>query len=521
MVSSRFLRHLAVSCVAMLVAVALFIAVVDPFGVSPIRISIPGFNAHKPNRVDIDRQLKPYEVWWHQPKTIFLGTSRIHQGLDPAILDGTKYAPAYNASVPASEMIENAELLEDFFAHDKKIQHVFVELFFYNFTRPQRAATSRSLGNLVATGLAMNFSRDAVSAALRTISVNAAKTSKSASVEPRGHWLPPAALNTGTTFDARLYVRSIVQLHKAITAMRIEPSALAALERMVEICRRHGAELSLILAPNYPWDDYRLLSLGYWPVLEEWLETLARYPNVLSFSQYNAMLTEPPGEAMRWWYDPIHFSIDFGRLMLRAFLGEKHADIPDNLVRLVTPVSAKNIADERLAGLRSWAAENPHFVQLFEHTKQRILSPIASPIASIGSASDGALTLDGLSYAVVNRMGGAAERMSELADEIEIHGWAIDHANGRPAMAVVAVIGDTVIARVTPDQRRIDIEKGISNGANPAGFSLIVPLRAKPGASPPTIRLFALTHDGKAVQIAAGLPAGQRARIEPMPFPTK
>jgi hypothetical protein len=79
-----------------------FTLLVDPFGVSPLRVSVTWMNAFKPRRLDIDRMLKPYEVWRNQPKTVFLGTSRIHQSFDPAALDGTRYAPAYNASIPAA-----------------------------------------------------------------------------------------------------------------------------------------------------------------------------------------------------------------------------------------------------------------------------------------------------------------------------------------------------------------------------------------------------------------------------------
>jgi len=87
--------------------------VVNPYGVSPINITIERINKFKPKRIDIDRLIKPYEVWRYQPKTIFLGTSRFHQSIDPSVLDGTKYAPAYNASIPASSLGMNiSHLLE-------------------------------------------------------------------------------------------------------------------------------------------------------------------------------------------------------------------------------------------------------------------------------------------------------------------------------------------------------------------------------------------------------------------------
>jgi hypothetical protein len=96
-------------------AVLGFIWLIDPYGISPVRVTAPGTNAVKFARLDIDRQLKPLEVWLEQPRTVFLGTSRIHQGFDPAVLDGTEYAPAYNAAVPANQLNENLRELELYF----------------------------------------------------------------------------------------------------------------------------------------------------------------------------------------------------------------------------------------------------------------------------------------------------------------------------------------------------------------------------------------------------------------------
>ena len=106
MVDSGYLRALALSLAGWLSLYLIFTWTIDPYGVSPARFSLPGINALKPKRLDIDRLIKPYEVWRYQPRTIFLGTSRAHQSLDPSVLDGTRFAPAYNASMPAGSLAE-------------------------------------------------------------------------------------------------------------------------------------------------------------------------------------------------------------------------------------------------------------------------------------------------------------------------------------------------------------------------------------------------------------------------------
>jgi hypothetical protein len=114
---------------------------VDPYGISPLQVSVPRVNAEKPKRNDIDGVIKPYEVWRHQPRTIFLGTSRVNQSMDPSVLDGTRFAPAYNASMPAASMGEHAAYLRQYLRLDSRLHTVIVELFLPNFIGRSPAPT--------------------------------------------------------------------------------------------------------------------------------------------------------------------------------------------------------------------------------------------------------------------------------------------------------------------------------------------------------------------------------------------
>jgi hypothetical protein len=149
-----------------------FTWIVDPYGVSPVRVTIPRINEHKPKRVDIDRIIKPYEVWRYQPKTVFLGTSRIHQSIDPSVLENTRFAPAYNASIPASTLGENAAHLEQYFALNKNIKYVFVELFFSNFRFPENEYEKKSVSNFLTNAVSLHYSISALASSVETIMVN-------------------------------------------------------------------------------------------------------------------------------------------------------------------------------------------------------------------------------------------------------------------------------------------------------------------------------------------------------------
>jgi hypothetical protein len=60
MISPGYLRAFALSVAIWLGLFLAFTCIVDPYGVSPMRLNLHGINALKPKRLDIDRLIKPY-----------------------------------------------------------------------------------------------------------------------------------------------------------------------------------------------------------------------------------------------------------------------------------------------------------------------------------------------------------------------------------------------------------------------------------------------------------------------------
>ena len=101
----KFGRYLIVMVSSWLLGAAVvvgFILLVDPIGISPIRIAIAGFNTFKPLQQDYDWIVKRYDVRRNQPATIFMGSSRIKQSMDPKLVAKTGFAPAYNGGLNGS-----------------------------------------------------------------------------------------------------------------------------------------------------------------------------------------------------------------------------------------------------------------------------------------------------------------------------------------------------------------------------------------------------------------------------------
>jgi hypothetical protein len=346
-----------------------WIWLVDPYGVSPIS-TWQRVGASKPKRIDIDRLLKPHEVLRHQPKTVFLGTPRIHQSMDPASLDGTGYAPAYNAAIPASMLGLTVAQLEHYLDVDPNLQHVFVELFLYSFIYPQLVEPTIGMGRVIADAVALHFSSTALTDAVQTAYFNLRRLPPRAQVAAGGNYVYAPGHNPRFAFGAQSFSESIVAVHRNIADMTIQPTAIDALERIIGVARSRGVTLHLVITPSYPWDDYRLLSLGYWRLVEDFYRKMSRYEGVVSFAQYNEITEEAPADGMRYWNDPLHFSLRTGRLMLQAMSGRPDAETPANFMRRLDPGTVETVLAERRHGLEAWVARNPDFAAAFEKAKR-------------------------------------------------------------------------------------------------------------------------------------------------------
>lgn len=182
-------------------------------------------------------------------------------------------------------------------------------------------------------------------------------------VSPSGYFVPAASFTA--KFNQQSWIDFFVKSDNPTKAL--DPTALAALDQMIAFCRAHGIELYLIVGPNHPWDDYRLLSLGYWPALESWMRLLANHPNAIGFSYY--AIPETP----RYWNDPLHFNTVLGQLIMRLFLDTRSPELPSNVLQPLTPDTIEAVLNERKRGLSSWSLRNPEYPAEFDRTKTRTL----------------------------------------------------------------------------------------------------------------------------------------------------
>jgi hypothetical protein len=373
-VHSRYLRLLAAGVLTWAALYVAFTSAINPYRVWPWRLEIERVNRFKPKRLDIDRLIKPYEVWRYQPRTVFLGTSRIHQSIDPLVLDGTRYAPAYNASVPAVSLSMNVEYLRHYVHLDPALRTVIIELFFYNFLGQGQERTNISPSDFVKNTATLFFSADALWASAQTVFYNLIRNVPAREIRPSGyHYYPPGHDFKGT-FDA--FPWGIWKQHAKRTGkLMLHEPAFDSLRELVKTASDRNVELIFILGPNHAYDDFYLDYIDAWEVMEQWLSRVSAFGKVYSFSQPNLLMQEPAKAEMRWWYDPYHFSLEMGRAMQLALTGARSPEWPSNFMILMAPENAPSHVAARRAAIKQWARENPQFVRHFLEEKRKSEEP--------------------------------------------------------------------------------------------------------------------------------------------------
>lgn len=346
----------------------LFILFIDPYGLNPLQINIHRVNAIKYQRVKIDRLIKPWEVYWKQPKTIFMGTSRPHQAFNPEVLNGTMYDPVYNAGVPASALSENLKYLKKYFELNKNIRYVILDIFWINFLGKQKetAEVTYNLGTIdfFSQFLSLFFSIEAFTDSLFTFGKNIAKYTVGNYISLHGYYVYPPKIDSESHLDG--YLKNMCVEMKKMPA-EIDPEKFNIIDEMSKLCEQNGAKLILTLLPEHPICDYFFEDNKITPLRNYVLRRLSTYSNVYYFSALN----EIGQNSNPYWWDPHHPSITVGNMALDCIkTGKPNSKIPDFGV-LLTPENVDQIIKNRHDGLLKWVDLNPSYVNEYQKIKNQ------------------------------------------------------------------------------------------------------------------------------------------------------
>jgi len=372
----RYLAVMGSTWVALVTAVAGFNLLVDPIGISPIRIAIAGFNEWKPLRGHYDRMAKRHDVWLSQPTTIFMGSSRIGQTIDPRIVTKPPFARAYNGAMNGSaDYGEIGSYLRYYRAVDKNLRYVFIEAFATALlTAPVAPKIEFGLTDDIADFASAFFSLDGLNSAIRTAWLNRRRS--------RDQWVLP--YDGGSLEDGfapvplqpnHRSVRNVFNfvLYSAVLsrANRFDSAVAAAASGIIADCKSHGVECYFFLSPLHADVLYAAYYLGLWPELEKLKRTLAELTPTYDFTRYNELIDERIGPVV-YWPEAFHFSPPLGELMTKAMIGMRTPNMPANFGVFID----KNNIEANLAAWREerdrWMARQPDSVARMKKAEENL-----------------------------------------------------------------------------------------------------------------------------------------------------
>ena len=376
MIWRRYLAVMAASWVAAAASIAAIGLLFDPLGISPIGMSIAGFNDQKPLRYQHDRIVKRVDVRRAQPTTIVMGSSRIKQAIDPRSVTGTRFATAYNAGMDGSaDFGEAGTYLRYYLDHDPRLEYVFLEAFPSALLSATGVAPITRLGPAddLADHASVVFTMNGLEYLIRTVWLNLRRPSASAAGLPESGYAPidlsPHHFSVRNIFNQILHQRILRR------GTSLSPAVVAAAGEMIQECRARRVECRFFLSPMHADALYAVYALGLWPQLEALKRGLAAFGPTYDFTRYSALIDERSGPVV-YWPEAFHFSPALGTVVAQAMTGSQPPGTPSNFGAVI---DIGNVEESLVAwrGERDrWIAEHPDAPERMRRAEEQFLQGV-------------------------------------------------------------------------------------------------------------------------------------------------
>ncbi len=393
----RYLLFWALLTGLIILAVAMFNLVVDPYGLFRL-VDRPGFNSIKPKAGTHGAMAKAYQVLRVRPRGLILGNSRSEVGLDPEYSAWPQNArPLFNLGLPGTGTQTTLNYLQHVLANSKnagvpKLELVVWGIDFMDFLvdatapPPSSQKVNKDLRLLVTSDGSRNperpvqqlrdYAESTLTLAAFLDSVNTLANSRNAYAED----LTPLGFNPMRDYlkitadegyravfrqkdieNVKAYLRRPKDI---FDASGHSSPALTDLRQVVNLCRENRIPLHLVIYPYHAHLMEIIRITGHWPAFEAWKRAVTQVAEegklntnntvfLWDFSGFNELTREPIPDnkdrqtAMRWYWEAGHFKRELGDLILnRIFVP---ADVHDGFGVLLNRANV----DAQIATLNS------------------------------------------------------------------------------------------------------------------------------------------------------------------------
>lgn len=362
-----YLRKLAFSSLGLVLFVFAITLTIDPYGVSPWGVDIPGINTERYMRHQVDRLVKPLDVLVQQPRTILIGTSRVNQGFEPGDFEGTHLAPAYNLGVDFANPTDSLALLETLLPLTPSVEFAVIEINFHHFFNLREVSVPETTFDLLFNVMRAQFSWSALNATLTSVLKNRSYPETAFWLNEKGRMLLPRKKSfkhdVETFITQRLDATHSGRFREDLGAQEV------LFERIQHVCRVHDVVCKFVVLPYQPVDLAAHVVTGRWPDLERVKRFFLERGGVYDFTRFNRFTNEPRSDSMSYWQDINHFTPTVGRYIGHVLSGKPLTDTPANFGVLL---EVENFDSE----MRAWAAERDQWTAANMELQERIRAAI-------------------------------------------------------------------------------------------------------------------------------------------------
>jgi hypothetical protein len=318
------------------ISIATFNYFIDPYGFFKNKLIIIENQQKEGVRNNI-RYVKSIEIALRKPETIIMGSSRVHDGINPQALPENVARPIYNYGLDMAR-IEEISLYLDHALLNTDVKNLIIGLDFFMFNKHQQK-------NINYDNIPINkkissldlYSKPLLSTAALLSSLDTIKASRS---QPNRKEFLPNGFRPGSqvffgvkdykklhNYTNWIFLSSRQQQTFYYAKMDVDRKSYAVFQTILETCHIHKLTCKLYISPAHAkLDGEGLIAAKKYGEFENWkrnITAIAESENIelYDFSGYNHITTEPVKTPMLNYWDSSHFTEIIGQLVIDRLYG--------------------------------------------------------------------------------------------------------------------------------------------------------------------------------------------------------
>ncbi len=366
-----FFFKLGISFCLMLVGVAVFNILMNPFGIWPNLLGEP-LNPRMTSRITSVRMVKAYDLLlrstkakqrrYQPPDAIVTGLSMVAWGVDPE-KHPLKEELLYNAGLPGSSAEEQYHYVKHLLAQAPTIKKVYIDVFHGGFGALAHRSSDflferfSSRGRIFRDIIFTTITRYALGESINTWRANRNGLAPCLRHD-RGDGFHAAPEAQAAAYQKNFeHFLTIVHYRRNNPGLIIEDQIIY-LKKIVDLCKSRNIELVLYFGPTHIWLMDMNCKVGALHQMTELRRRVAAIHPFWDFALCNDITGEHHDDA-HWFTEMIHYRPFTGSMLFSIMNGQRPPGVSETFGVRVDQINIDGHIQRLYRGLEQWRFDNP------------------------------------------------------------------------------------------------------------------------------------------------------------------